>query len=316
MRKIGLVILIMAVVSSMAFAQNRAGVEYDEYHDNMGIHLSRPVAPQDTAAPLTAKVERVIVPQMRNNKTADVHKVEEQLQQFRRQIHDLAAEDSVAVMRGIAALAHTFLDEVSVNPRTEVFVPKAGTRIHALVSRINEPIRAGWKSDNFYIAREIDHFLRYRYHEETENMFDETVLEELWVFSKVLEKYPFYADMDYQLRNRLLDFKDDMANATEENMPIIMQSLVLLADDYLNAYAVEPQNKTGIFVIKPSLLKVAAKVAREIDQEFEVGWAEGVMLKPSDYIGRNIYRWDQTLVDKTPAEELDTFAKVLEAAQK
>lgn len=228
-----------------------------------------------------------------------------QLQTVRKFVKKSQTKDISLIMQSVVMLADSFFD----------YIKNGGTNVRLLVRQIETPMEVGWSDQEvFVVSAAIDEFAGILSHE----WGSKEPTDELVAFREVLKQYPPMNDQEAQEYSRLQlqlgHFRSYVESAPEENMLIVMQSLVYLADAYAANYAKNPAEINDRFEAKNP--ELAASVAREIDQEIKVGWAEGKTIKPSDYIGRHLYQVSQTWKSPEPADELDTFAKVLVKAAK
>lgn len=228
-----------------------------------------------------------------------------QLQTVRKFVKKSQTENVSLIMQSVVMLADSFFD----------YIKNGGTDVRLLVREIETPMEVGWSNQEvFVVSQAIDQFTDILSHE----WGSKEPTDELVKFGEILKQYPRMTEQETQqykaLQRQLGHFRHYVESATEEKMPIVMQSLVYLADAYAANYAKNPAEINDRFEAKNP--ELAASVAREIDQEIKAGWAEGKTIKPSDYIGRNLYPVSQVWKSMEPVDELDTFAKVLVKAAK
>lgn len=206
------------------------------------------------------------------------------------------------VMQSIVRLADFFIP----------YVQAGNNDVRELVYEIERPIQAG--SRTFVISQLADDFAGVRSHE----WGAQDPVEELAVFTQILKQYPPMTEQEFQeykaMQRSLGHFRSYVGRMQTENPLMVMQAAVYMADVFFDEYAQNPGEKTDRFVAKNP--KLAASVAREINEPIQAGWDTNKKIKIADYIGTYIYQADQTWKSPAPAEELDIFAKFLVKASK
>ena len=224
-----------------------------------------------------------------------------QLQVVRNFVKKSKTEDVSLIMQSVVMLADSFFD----------YVKNGGTDVRLLVREIETPMEVGWShTEVFVVSHAIDQFTEVLSHE----WGSKEPTDELMAFGAILKQYPQMTNREVEEYKRLKDqlerVRQYVANASEGKTLVAMQSLVYLADAYFDSYAKNPAEKTERFEAKNP--ELAASVAREIEHEgLNVN---GALVKVSDYILLHLPEAEQAWKSYEPIDELNTFRRVLRAA--
>ena len=223
---------------------------------------------------LTSKVARKV-----SSQQVTKEGVLKQLEVVRQLVRNSTTKDTPAIMREVALLGNQFF----------AYTRADNPGIESLVREIETPITC--KTRAFVVSSEIDSFVA----KEPYEWGSQESLDELVQFSTVLKQYGSKIVFKKVL-NQLKAFHKYVRQANEENMSVIMQSLLFLADTY--------------FEIKDPDL--ADLVAREINREFHPGWNREETFKVSEYITENLHHVEGMWTDDAPVNKLGAFALELD----